>query len=347
MSLREFGNGFPLGVATAAYQIEGSRTPTAGTVDLGTPSPTGLARSPTAAPATSPRTRTAFPEDVALVLPGLRCIPLLAELAPHPADGRTINRAGLDHYMNESSTPASARASNPGSRSTTGISPGPEGWGRLDEPRDRRRIRQYVAVVGDTLGDRVTNWMLFNEPLSFTMLGYMLGEHAPGRRGLNNFFPPSTTSTSRRRRARVRCARHRHGSRGGNHPLPHPRPGLGPRPNLALRAERAANAMLNRAFLEPGLGLGYPVDDAPILRMMRRSIQDGDLERCRSRSRLRQGCSTTPACGHHSVRSLGCGPSGLRRRPDVEDLHGLGDPPEAWGWCSTWSTRTTGSRGSS
>jgi beta-glucosidase len=38
--------------------------------------------------------------------------------------------------------------------------------------------------------------------------------------------------------------------------------------------------MLNRAFLEPNLGLGYPVDDAPILRMMRRYIKDGDLERC-------------------------------------------------------------------
>ena len=57
--------------------------------------------------------------------------------------------------------------------------------------------------------------------------------------------------------------------------------GTGPGPQLAARAERAANAMLNRAFLEPNLGLGYPVDDAPILRMMRRYIKDGDLERCK------------------------------------------------------------------
>ncbi len=56
--------------------------------------------------------------------------------------------------------------------------------------------------------------------------------------------------------------------------------GSGPGPNLAQRAERAANAMLNRTFLEPGLGMGYPVDDAPILRMMRRYIRDGDIERC-------------------------------------------------------------------
>ena len=34
----------------------------------------------------------------------------------------------------------------------------------------------YVSVVGEALGDRVENWMIFNEPLSFTMLGYMLGE---------------------------------------------------------------------------------------------------------------------------------------------------------------------------
>ena len=137
-----------------------------------------------------------------------------------------------------------------------------------------------MAVVGDTLGDRVTNWMLFNEPLSFTMLGYMLGEHAPGRRGLNNFFPAihhvhlatAAGATALRATATDPVV-------GTTHYLTAAK-GSGPGPNLAQRAERAANAMLNRAFLEPGLGLGYPVDDAPILRMMRRYIQDGDLERC-------------------------------------------------------------------
>lgn len=40
---------------------------------------------------------------------------------------------------------------------------------------------EYTSVVVDALGDRVRNWMIFNESFSFTVLGYPLGAHAPGR----------------------------------------------------------------------------------------------------------------------------------------------------------------------
>jgi len=42
-------------------------------------------------------------------------------------------------------------------------------------------FRDYAAVVADSLGDRVKHWMAFNEPWIFTILGYLLGIHAPGR----------------------------------------------------------------------------------------------------------------------------------------------------------------------
>ena len=38
----------------------------------------------------------------------------------------------------------------------------------------------YTRVVVARLGDRVRNWMTFNEPSVFTMLGYVSGIHAPG-----------------------------------------------------------------------------------------------------------------------------------------------------------------------
>jgi len=112
--------------------------------------------------------------------------------------------------------------------------------------------------------------------------------------------------------------------------------GSGPGPQLAQRAERAANAMLNRAFLEPGLGMGYPTDDAPILRMMRRYIQDGDLERCevdldflgvQYYTRLRAPFRPIP--GLWTVPGL-AGRSALR----------------AWVWSSTWSMPTAATRAS-
>lgn len=40
----------------------------------------------------------------------------------------------------------------------------------------------YVALVADRLGDRVKHWMVLNEPWVFTVLGYLVGYHAPGRR---------------------------------------------------------------------------------------------------------------------------------------------------------------------
>ncbi len=42
----------------------------------------------------------------------------------------------------------------------------------------------YADVVTQKLGDRVKNWMTFNEPWVFTFLGYGMGIHAPGRTDL-------------------------------------------------------------------------------------------------------------------------------------------------------------------
>ena len=39
----------------------------------------------------------------------------------------------------------------------------------------------YAGIVGERLGDRVARWMPLNEPNVFTMLGYAIGNHAPGR----------------------------------------------------------------------------------------------------------------------------------------------------------------------
>ncbi|HET92253.1 MAG TPA: beta-glucosidase [Chloroflexi bacterium] len=39
---------------------------------------------------------------------------------------------------------------------------------------------EYARVVGQRLGDRVTCWITHNEPFVVAILGYFLGEHAPG-----------------------------------------------------------------------------------------------------------------------------------------------------------------------
>ncbi|MBV9989515.1 MAG: family 1 glycosylhydrolase, partial [Chitinophagaceae bacterium] len=47
----------------------------------------------------------------------------------------------------------------------------------------------YVRVCATAFGDKVKNWIILNEPISFTALGYMLGIHAPGKKGITNFLP--------------------------------------------------------------------------------------------------------------------------------------------------------------
>ena len=44
------------------------------------------------------------------------------------------------------------------------------------------RFRDYASVVAARLGDRVTDWMTFNEPAVYAFLGHADGIHAPGLR---------------------------------------------------------------------------------------------------------------------------------------------------------------------
>ena len=52
------------------------------------------------------------------------------------------------------------------------------GWPNRDTPY---RYRDYADVVFDVLGDRVSRWTTFNEPLCSSLIGYAAGDHAPGR----------------------------------------------------------------------------------------------------------------------------------------------------------------------
>ncbi|MCP4603533.1 MAG: beta-glucosidase [Proteobacteria bacterium] len=46
----------------------------------------------------------------------------------------------------------------------------------------------YAETMARNLGDRVKNWITLNEPWMFTMLGYMLGMHAPGKMNPWKYF---------------------------------------------------------------------------------------------------------------------------------------------------------------
>lgn len=52
------------------------------------------------------------------------------------------------------------------------------GWPNRDTAE---RLADYAKIVADALGDRIGQWSIFNEPKTFTHVGYWQGTHAPGR----------------------------------------------------------------------------------------------------------------------------------------------------------------------
>ena len=139
---------------------------------------------------------------------------------------------------------------------------------------------EFVTICANAFGDRVKNWMVLNEPMVFIGAGYFLGVHAPGKKGLKNFLPAVHHS--------VLCQAE--GGRLLRKLIPQAHIGttiscsqITPfRKNKRDKATAIkVDALLNRLFIEPTLGLGYPTEEAPILKKLSRYIRPNDMENCK------------------------------------------------------------------
>ncbi len=140
-------------------------------------------------------------------------------------------------------------------------------------------FEQYADLAVRRYGDRVKHWMVLNEPMAFAGLGHMTGEHAPGRKGLGNFLPAVHHITlAQAAGARVIRAGVPDADIGTTFSVSPVIP-LSDAPRH-VRAARRMDALLNRLFVEPALGMGYPAEDLPILtRMQDKYALAGDDER--------------------------------------------------------------------
>jgi beta-glucosidase len=130
------------------------------------------------------------------------------------------------------------------------------GWANRDIAA---RFVDYASLVHEHLGDRVTHWTTFNEPLCSSFIAYAGGEHAPGRR---------------EPRAALAAMHHQHLAHGLATSALRERGAqrIGITLNLTnavpdnpseaadLDAARRIDALWNRAFLEPILRGRYPAD---------------------------------------------------------------------------------------
>ena len=137
---------------------------------------------------------------------------------------------------------------------------------------------EFVQVCIAHFGDRVKHWMILNEPMVFTGAGYFLGVHAPGRKGLKSFFAAAHHAAL--------CQAE--GGRIVRSMLPNSKIGttfscslvqpFGASEKDALAAVRV-DALLNRMFVEPLAGLGYPVKDLALLQRLEAFVKDGDEQK--------------------------------------------------------------------
>lgn len=136
-------------------------------------------------------------------------------------------------------------------------------------------FNEFVKLCACNFGDRVKHWMVMNEPAVFIGAGYFFGMHAPGRTGLKNFLPAihhvilSMVAGAKVLRNIVPQAQI-----GTTFSCSYIEPYSDKTKDIA--AAKRADALINRLFIEPILGLGYPVNDIPALKEIETYFKPGD-----------------------------------------------------------------------
>ena len=133
----------------------------------------------------------------------------------------------------------------------------------------------YVATCVGLFGDRVKHWMVLNEPMAFTGAGHFLGIHAPGRKSVSAFLA-ATHHAAMCQAAGGRIVRQLqpHAHIGTTFSCSHIEPFSNDAAHLA--AATKIDALLNRLFIEPLLGMGYPTQDLRILQRIEKYMRPGD-----------------------------------------------------------------------
>lgn len=124
-------------------------------------------------------------------------------------------------------------------------------------------------------GDRVKHWMVLNEPMVFTGAGYFLGVHAPGKKGLTNFLSAAHhAALCQAEGGRIIKTLRNDCKVGTTISYSHIEPYSYTDRDIA--AAKKVDALLNRMFIEPLLGMGYPTKELKILERIERFMYPGD-----------------------------------------------------------------------
>lgn len=137
---------------------------------------------------------------------------------------------------------------------------------------------EYVTFCAKEYGSKVKNWMIMNEPAAFVGLGYMMGYHAPGKKGVTKFLKATHHAClAMADGGRIIRAEVENANIGSTFSCSSIEPHKGKAKNN--KAVAKFDAMLNRLYIEPALGLGYPYDAFPAFKRIEKYFEEGDEER--------------------------------------------------------------------
>ena len=134
---------------------------------------------------------------------------------------------------------------------------------------------EYSMLCAKSFGDRVKNWMIFNEPTSFLVGGYLVGMHAPGKVSPTAFFKGSHhVNLCQGSSGRILKAEVKNGFIGTTLNCMT----VDPATDRSFDRGAAArmDAIANRLYMEPLLGMGYPEDTLPALWRMENYMKPED-----------------------------------------------------------------------
>jgi beta-glucosidase len=192
----EFPSDFSWGAATAAYQIEGAWdedgkgesiwdrfTHRVGTIKGATTGDVAC------------DSYHRIDEDVALLQQlGLNAYRFSIAWSRVQPEGRgRVEQRGLDYYRRLTDALLAANIRPLPTLYHFDLPQALEDAGGWPERDTAERFAEYAAIVTSTLGDRIRDWAMFNEPSVFTRHGYLLGTHAPGRQDTGAYLRATHT----------------------------------------------------------------------------------------------------------------------------------------------------------
>lgn len=142
------------------------------------------------------------------------------------------------------------------------------------------RFVDYVQLVMQALGERVSDWTIFNEPAAFVDLGYLEGKHAPGHKSLLDFLRATHVVNLAQGEAFRAVKAVRPAARVGTAFSMSACEPASSSDDDKLAAERA-HAITNTWFLEPALRGRYP-EALTFLPETAMGVKSGDMEKTRA-----------------------------------------------------------------